>query len=172
MRHRLKGRKLGRKTAHRIAMTRNLVRSLFTYGRVVTTVDRAKEMRAPAEHLVTLAKRGGVQNLRRIQSFVGDREVARKIAGDVVGRFKDRPGGYTRIIRFGGSRWDGDGRGQYAWNRLGDNGERVYFELVVRKDRDEEMMLAGRGYRARQAIAEKRGAKKTKTKEEAKGKKK
>lgn len=172
MRHRLKGRKLGRKTAHRQAMTRNLVRSLFTYGRIVTTLDRAKDMRGTAEHLVTLAKHGGVQNLRRITAFVGDRQVAAKIAGDVVQRFKDRPGGYTRIIKMGGSRWDGDGRGQFAWNRLGDNGQRVYFELVVRKEPEEEMQLAGRGFRAREAMDEKRASKKKPTDKESPAKKK
>ncbi len=161
MRHRLKGRKLGRKGPHRKAMTRNLVRSLFTYGRVVTTLPRAKDIRVTAEKIVTLAKRGGLQNLRRIISFVGDRKVGEKIATDIAGRFRERKGGYTRIIRLGGSRFDGEGRGRYAWNRLGDDGERVFFELVDQKDPEEERMLAGRGILARQALEEKRREKKS-----------
>ena len=172
MRHKVKGRKLGRTTEHRRAMTRNLVRSLFTYGRIITTLEKAKDCRKPAEHLITLAKRGGLTNLRRITSFVNDREVGKKIAGEVCDRFKERKGGYTRIIRLGGNRWDGEGRGKFAANRLGDNGSRVYFELVERKDREEEMFLAGRGIRVRDKMAADRKAKKTADKEEQKTKKK
>ncbi|MHC4607602.1 MAG: 50S ribosomal protein L17 [Planctomycetota bacterium] len=172
MRHRVKGRKLGRKTEHRKAMTRNMVRSLFTYGRVTTTLHKAKEMRSPAERLITLAKKGGVKNIRRITSFVGDRQVAKKIVEDVAERFRERKGGYTRIVRLGGSRWEGEGHGRYAARRLGDNGQRVYFELVERKEREDEMLAAGRGFRARQEMAEKRAAKKKGEKEEKKKKKK
>ncbi len=157
MRHRLKGRKLRRTTAHRQAMTRNLVTSLFVHGRVLTTLEKAKEMRGPAERLVTLgkevakagrstveAKRQGLAPFRAIMSVVQDVKVARKICTDVVGRFADRTGGYTRIVKLGGCRWDGDGRGLYAWNRLGDNGRRAIFELVVAKSPEEELQLAGR----------------------------
>ena len=145
MRHRLKGRKLGRTTAHREALERNIVSSLFLNGRIATTVEKAKEFRGTAEHLITLAKRGGLANFRRILSVVHDRKIARKIIEDVAKRFTDRPGGYTRVIKLGGSRWDGDGRGAIAFNRLGDGGKRAYWELVVRKDADEEQRLAGRG---------------------------
>ncbi len=163
MRHRLKGRKLGRTRAHRQAMERNLVTSLFVYGRVITTLHKAKEFRGTAERMITLAKAGGVANLRRILRTVQDPGVARKIVQDVARRFTDRQGGYTRVVRLGGSRWDGDGRGLYAFNRLGDNGQKAVWELVVRKDRDEEVKLAGRGRAARQAEearkAEKKGKK-------------
>ncbi len=145
MRHRLKGRKLGRTTAHRQALERNLVTSLFVYGRVITTLEKAKEFRRTAERMITLGKAGGLAAFRRILRTVQDRAVARKIVDDVAKRFADRPGGYTRVVKLGGSRWDGDGRGLYAARRLGDNGRKAIWELVVRKDREEEMKLAGRG---------------------------
>ncbi len=151
MRHRVKGKKLGRTTAHRQALERNIVTSLFVYGRIITTVDKAKEFRATAERMITLAKRGGLANFRRILSTVQDRAVAKKIVDDVARRFTDRQGGYTRVLRLGGSRWDGDGKGLYAFNRLGDNGKRAIWELVVHRDRGEEMKLAGRGGAARDA---------------------
>jgi large subunit ribosomal protein L17 len=164
MRHRLKGRKLGRTTAHRQALERNLVQSLFIYGRVITTVEKAKEFRGTAEHLITLGKKGGLANFRRILRTVQNPDLARKIVNDVAKRFTDRPGGYTRVVKLGGSRWDGDGRGLYAFNRLGDNGKKAIWELVVRKERDEEMKAAGVGKEAKEAeearVAAKKGGKK------------
>lgn len=144
MRHRLKGRKLGRTTAHRQALERNIVQSLFIYGRIVTTEAKAKEFRGTAEHLIQLGKVGDLPARRRILRTVQDPRLARKIIDDVAKRFGDRQGGYTRVVKLGGSRWDGDGRGLYAFNRLGDNGKKAIWELVVRKDRDEELRSAGR----------------------------
>jgi len=144
MRHRLKGRKLGRTTAHRQALERNIVQSLFIYGRIITTEAKAKEFRGTAEHLITLGKVGDLPARRRILRTVQDPRLAKKIIDDVAKRFTDRQGGYTRVVKLGGSRWDGDGRGQYAFNRLGDNGKKAIWERVVRKDRDEELRSAGR----------------------------
>ena len=144
MRHRLAGRKLGRTTAHRQALERNIVQSLFIYGRIITTEAKAKEFRGTAEHLIQLGKVGDLPARRRILRTVQDPRLAKKIIDDVAKRFGDRPGGYTRVVKLGGSRWDGDGRGQYAFNRLGDNGKKAIWELVVRKDRDEELRSAGR----------------------------
>jgi len=144
MRHRLKGRKLGRTTAHRQALERNIVQSLFIYGRIITTEAKAKEFRGTAEHLIQLGKVGDLPARRRILRTVQDPRLAKKIIDDVAKRFGDRQGGYTRVVKLGGSRWDGDGRGQYAFNRLGDNGKKAIWELVVRKDRDEELRAAGR----------------------------
>jgi len=144
MRHRLKGRKLGRTTAHRQALERNIVQSLFIYGRIITTDSKAKEFRGTAEHLITLGKVGDLAARRRILRTVQDPRLAAKIIDDVAKRFGDRQGGYTRVVKLGGSRWDGDCRGQYAFNRLGDNGKKAIWELVVRKDRDEELRSAGR----------------------------
>jgi len=144
MRHRLKGRKLGRTTAHRQALERNIVQSLFIYGRILTTEAKAKEFRGTAEHMITLGKVGDLPARRSILRTVQDPRIAKKIIDDVAKRFGDRQGGYTRVVKLGGSRWDGDGRGQYAFNRLGDNGKKAIWELVVRKDRDEELRSAGR----------------------------
>jgi large subunit ribosomal protein L17 len=144
MRHRLAGRKLGRTTAHRQALERNIVQSLFIYGRIVTTEAKAKEFRGTAEHLIQLGKVGDLPARRRILRTVQDPRLAKKIIDDVAKRFGDRQGGYTRVVKLGGSRWDGDGRGLYAFNRLGDNGKKAIWELVVRKDRDEELRSAGR----------------------------
>ena len=144
MRHRLKGRKLGRTTAHRQALERNIVQSLFIYGRIITTEAKAKEFRGTAEHLIQLGKVGDLPARRRILRTVQDPRLAKKIIDDVAKRFGDRQGGYTRVVKLGGSRWDGDGRGLYAFNRLGDNGKKAIWELVVRKDRDEELRSAGR----------------------------
>jgi large subunit ribosomal protein L17 len=162
MRHRLKGRKLGRVTAHRQALERNLVTSLFIYGRVITTLEKAKEFRGTAEHLIQLGKEGGLHNFRRILRTVQDPTVAKKIVDDVAKRFGDRPGGYTRVVKLGGCRWDGDGRGLYAVNRLGDNGRKAIWELVVRKDRDEEMKAAGVGRAAKDAEEARKAEKKAK----------
>jgi len=163
MRHRLKGRKLGRTTAHRQAMERNLVTSLFVHGRVITTLTRAKEFRGTADHLITLAKTGGLENFRRIISVVQDPDIAKKIVNDVVKRegIAKRAGGYTRIVKLGGCRWDGDGRGWYAHNRLGDNGPRAIWELVDHKTREEEERAALRGKAAEEAEAKRRTEKKT-----------
>jgi large subunit ribosomal protein L17 len=169
MRHRLKGRKLGRTTAHRQAMERNIVTSLFVNGRVVTTVTRAKEFRGTAERMITIAKRvndpkeadSKITNFRRILAVVQDRRVARKIVDDVAKRFEQRPGGYTRVIKLGGCRWDGDGRGWFAWNRLGDNGPRAIWELVERKSPEEEQRAAGRGKAAVEGEARARAERKT-----------
>ena len=144
MRHRLAGRKLGRTTAHRQALERNIVQSLFIYGRIITTEAKAKEFRGTAEHLIQLGKVGDLPARRRILRTVQDPRLAKKIIDDVAKRFSDRQGGYTRVVKLGGSRWDGDGRGLYAFNRLGDNGKKAIWELVVRKDRDEELRSAGR----------------------------
>jgi large subunit ribosomal protein L17 len=144
MRHRLAGRKLGRTTAHRQALERNIVQSLFIYGRIITTEAKAKEFRGTAERMITLGKVGDLPARRRILRTVQDPRIAKKIIDDVAKRFGDRQGGYTRVVKLGGSRWDGDGRGLYAFNRLGDNGKKAIWELVVRKDRDEELRSAGR----------------------------
>ena len=170
MRHKLKGRKLGRTTAHRQAMERNIVTSLFVYGRIITTVDRAKEFRRTAEKLITLGKKSnqdkkaGLKNFRRILSVVQDRGVAHKVVEELAVRFKDRPGGYTRVVRLGGCRWDGDGHGLYAANRLGDDGKKAIWELVDRREQDEEVRMAGRGRAAKKDREEKKAERKSKAK--------
>ena len=167
MRHKVKGRKLGRTTAHRQALERNIVTSLFIFGRVITTVQKAKEFRGTAEKMITWGKKGGLQRFRQILRYVQDPKVVKKIMGDVKDRFLDRPGGYTRVVKLGGCRWDGEGRGVYAYNRLGDNGKKAIWELVVRKEVEEEVRLAGRGPIAVKEEADKKAAKRAGKKEKA-----
>ncbi len=137
MRHRVAGRKLTRDSQHRIALRRNLVRALLINGRITTTLAKAKAVRPYVEKLVTRAKKaaelkdaGGensradyVHQVRLLAREVPDRKLLSLLV-DVVGPMvKDRPGGYTRILR--------DAR-----NSLGDNAPRAIFEFV---DRAEEL---------------------------------
>jgi ribosomal protein L17 len=135
---------------------RNLVTSLFIYGRITTTLEKAKEFRGLAERLITWAKKGGLANYRRALSIITDKKVVKKLFNDLAKRFETRQGGYTRVIRFGDSRWAGKGHGIYAMNRLGDNSSRVIWELVERKDIEQEKYLAGRGPKAREELEKKR----------------
>lgn len=99
MRHRLAGRKLGRKTSGRIALARSLITSLFRHERIRTTLPKAKEYRPRAERLITLAKVDSVAHRRRAFAILRDRAVVRKLFDQIGPRFRDRPGGYTRILR-------------------------------------------------------------------------
>jgi large subunit ribosomal protein L17 len=107
MRHRVAGRKLGRKTAHRISMFRNMVTSLLDKERVRTTLPRAKEIRPIAERMITLGKRETLHARRQALAFIKDPAVVAKLFETLAPRFAERQGGYTRIIRLGFR--DGDG---------------------------------------------------------------
>lgn len=117
MRHLLKGRKLNRSGSHRQALGRNLVRALITHHRIITSVEKAKHYRPMVEKLITLAKEKNLHNIRRASAIVPDKTVVKKLFDEIGPHFRDRPGGYTRILRLGK-------------NRLGDNGSRAVFELV------------------------------------------
>ncbi len=99
MRHLNSGRKLGRTSAHRTAMFRNMATSLFRHERIETTDAKAKELRSFAEQLITLAKRGDLHARRQAFADIRDQEVLAKLFGDIGPRFKARAGGYTRIIK-------------------------------------------------------------------------
>ena len=107
MRHRNAGRKLGRKTPHRIMMFRNLVTSLLDKERIRTTLPRAKELRPIAERIITLGKRESLHARRQALAFVKDPEVVSKLFKTLAPRFAQRNGGYTRIIRLGFRGGDG-----------------------------------------------------------------
>jgi large subunit ribosomal protein L17 len=107
MRHRVAGKKLGRKTAHRRMMFRNLVTSLLDKERIRTTLPRAKAVRPIAERMITLGKRESLHARRQALAFVRDAEVVSKLFATIAPRFAQRSGGYTRIIRLGFR--DGDG---------------------------------------------------------------
>jgi len=101
MRHLKQGRKLGRTTAHRQALLRNLVTALLEHERIVTTEPKAKELRRLADKLVTLGKRGDLHARRQALRVIRSHTVVRKLFDQVAPRFAERHGGYTRIMRFG-----------------------------------------------------------------------
>lgn len=116
MKHRKKGKKLGRDAAHRLAMTRNLVTSLFQHGRVETTLARAKGVRPVAEKLITLGKRGDLHARRQAARYIQNKKVLRGLFDYWAGLYADRQGGYTRILK-----------GDF---RQGDGAEIAYLELI------------------------------------------
>ena len=99
MRHRQKGRKLGRKKSHRELMLRNLVTSLFDNESVRTTEAKAKEARRVAERMVSFAKRGDLHARRQVLRHISDQDVVKKLFETIAPRFEGRDGGYTRIIK-------------------------------------------------------------------------
>jgi large subunit ribosomal protein L17 len=101
MRHRKSGRKLGRNSSHRKAMFRNMASSLLRYEMIKTTLPKAKELRRVVEPLITLAKEDGVAKRRLAFSRLRDKEMVGKLFKDVAPRFKNRPGGYLRILKLG-----------------------------------------------------------------------
>lgn len=101
MRHLKQGRKLGRTTAHRRALLRNLATALLEHERIVTTEPKAKELRRVADKLVTLGKRGDLHARRQALEVVRSNAVVRKLFNDIAPRFAERKGGYTRVLRLG-----------------------------------------------------------------------
>lgn len=99
MRHRRAGRKLGRTTAHREMMMRNLVTSLFLYEKIITTAAKAKELRSVAEKMVTLAKREDLHARRQAAEVLNDDKALKKLFDTIGARYRDRSGGYTRITK-------------------------------------------------------------------------
>jgi large subunit ribosomal protein L17 len=116
MRHKIAGKRLGRTTSHRMAMFRNMVTSLFEHERIVTTAEKAKELRPIAEKMITLAKRGDLHSRRQALSFIRSKDVVEKLFSEIKDNFADRKGGYTRILKTG--------------VRKGDNASMAIIELV------------------------------------------
>jgi large subunit ribosomal protein L17 len=127
VRHARSGKKLGRDSAHRKALYSNLAGALIEHGRIKTTVTKAKAVKPIAEQMITLGRRGDLHARRQATAFLRSRDVVHKLFAEVAPRFKDRPGGYSRIIKIG--------------PRPGDAAEMVYLELVdeeyVAKQREE-----------------------------------
>ena len=109
-------RKLGRDSAHRKAMLRNLVTDLLREERITTTEMRAKEARRLAEKMITLGKRGDLHARRQALAVIYDEDVVTKLFETIAPKYEDRQGGYTRILKLG--------------PRRGDNAEEVFLELV------------------------------------------
>ncbi len=101
MRHRKSGRRLGRTSSHRKAMFRNMAASLLRHETIKTTLPKAKELRRVVEPLITLAKEDGVAKRRLAFDRLRDKEAVGKLFKDIGPRFKDRPGGYLRILKIG-----------------------------------------------------------------------
>jgi len=101
MRHNKAGRRLGRKTSHREAMFRNMVTSLLDHGKITTTDAKAKEIRVVAERMITLGKRGDLHSMRMAASVIREKAVVSKLFSTIAPRYKERLGGYTRIIKLG-----------------------------------------------------------------------
>ncbi len=107
MRHAIRGRKLGRTTAHRLALFRNQLQSLVKHERITTTLPKAKELRPIFEKAVTQGKRGTLHARRRVRRWIPDRHLVQKLFDDIAPRFADRNGGYTRILKLGPRKGDG-----------------------------------------------------------------
>lgn len=116
MRHRKGYRKLGRNTNQRKALLKGLAISLFDHGRIETTVPKAKELRRFAEKLISIAKREDANAHRLVFSYLQNKEITKKLLNEYGPRYKERPGGYTRILK--------------SRRRLGDAAEMAYIELV------------------------------------------
>jgi large subunit ribosomal protein L17 len=116
VRHARTGKKLGRDSAHRKALYSNLAGALIEHGRIRTTVTKAKAVKPIAEQMITLGRRGDLHARRQATSFLRSRDVVHKLFAEVAPLFKDRPGGYTRIVKIG--------------PRAGDSAEMAYLELV------------------------------------------
>jgi large subunit ribosomal protein L17 len=116
MRHKVTGRSLGRDSGHRKALYRNLVTALLQHEKIVTTEAKAKEVRGMAEKIITLGKQSGLHSYRQALAFVTDKKVTDKIFSELGPRYKERAGGYTRIVKLE--------------PRLGDNAPMVQLELV------------------------------------------
>jgi large subunit ribosomal protein L17 len=170
-RHMIRGRQLSRDTEHRKAMRRNLVQSLFEHGKVRTTYPKAKEVRAMAEKLITLARLGTLNARRRVIQVLQDRRlvdeeqeftgqsVIQKLFADIAPKFKGRDGGYTRIIKL-------------PEHRIGDGGDVVLLQLLTEESAPTGTARRSAGLRRkrsekRHAFAQKVGKKKAEGGEKA-----
>lgn len=122
MRHRQSNRKLNRTTSHRLAMFRNMSNSLLRHEVIKTTLPKAKELRRFVEPLITLGKEATLANHRLAFDRLRDREMVVKLFGELGPRYKTRPGGYLRILKYG--------------YRVGDNAPMALVELVDRPTSD------------------------------------
>ena len=158
MRHLKAGRKLGRTSAHRKALFRNMVSALIQRERIRTTLAKAKELRGKVEKTITLGKKGTLHARRHALQLVADKDSLKKLFGALAERYASRPGGYTRIIKLG--------------HRLGDDAPMAFIELVDREDEIAQKLPATEKKKKEAAAPVKKKAEKTSDKEKDKGKKK
>jgi len=145
MRHLKSGRQLSRNSSHRWALMRNLITALLREEKIRTTDPKAKELRRWVDRVITLGKQGTLHARRQVLSIVQDKAVVRKLFDTIGPRFKDRPGGYTRIVKVG--------------IRRGDAAQMSVIELVASEKSKEGAAGGGRRRRrARRQQAEKQEA--------------
>jgi large subunit ribosomal protein L17 len=157
MRHRVHARKLGRDPSHRKAMYRNLVTSLLEHERVETTDAKAKEVRRLADRMITLGKKGDLAARRRALSVIRERDVTAKVFGELAERFRNRPGGYTRVLK--------------SRVRVGDAAAMSIVELVEALDEAPKQKTSSKkASTAKKAPAKKAATKKTAAKKTTKKK--
>ena len=120
MKHNIKNKKLNKTSSHRKAMFMNMSNALIKHEQITTTLPKAKELKRFIEKIITLGKKGDLLSLRKAISILQDKKMASKVFGVLAERYKERKGGYTRVIKLG--------------NRFGDNAPMSVIELV---DRDE-----------------------------------
>ena len=121
MKHNIKNKKLNRTSSHRKAMFMNMSNSLIKHEQITTTLPKAKELKRFVEKIITLGKKGNLESRRKAISILQDQQMAKKTFEVLAVRYKERNGGYTRIVKLG--------------NRFGDNAPTAVIELV---DRDED----------------------------------
>lgn len=119
MRHGIAGRKLGRTSSHRKALFANLATQLLEHEQIQTTLPKAKDLRRVVEPLISKARKGTLAARRDVASVLKSEAVVKKLFDEIAPRFKDTPGGYTRVLKLG--------------NRLGDNAEMAIIELTEGK---------------------------------------
>lgn len=132
MRHLKSGRKLNRTSSHRRAMLSNMVTSLLLHEQIQTTDAKAKELRRWADRMVTLGKRGTLHARRQALAFVRDRRVVAKLFDEIAGRFRERPGGYTRVTKLGIRQGDA---AAISMIELTDRGDRARSEADKKRER-------------------------------------
>lgn len=120
MKHLKEGRKLKRTSSHRKALLRNMVSSLFEFEKIETTDAKAKELRKFADKMITWGKRGDLHARRQALRVISNKKTVQKLFGDIASRFKERRGGYTRIIK--------------VRSRKGDNAPLSIIELLPREE--------------------------------------
>jgi large subunit ribosomal protein L17 len=118
MRHKVGFRKLNRTTSHRKAMLANMASALIKHEQIITTLPKAKELKAYIDKLITLGKKGGLTQKKEAFSTLHDQKIVQKLFGVLAERYKDRQGGYSRVIKAG--------------FRVGDNAPKAVIELVDR----------------------------------------
>ena len=120
MKHNIKNKKLNKTSSHRKAMFMNMSNALIKHEQITTTLAKAKELRRFVEKIITLGKKGDLLSRRKTISILQDQKMSKKVFDILAGRYKNRSGGYTRIIKLG--------------NRFGDNAPTAVIEFVERDE--------------------------------------